>query len=78
MNDLVGQGIFVMLDLNVTTSKPTSAELEEKKRQIVQKLSLYGSSMTPVTFNLPTSTLSSVNFIPFSVLIFNFMVGYIY
>jgi len=45
MNDLVGQRIFVMLDLNVTTSKPTSAELEEKKRQIVQKLSLYGSSI---------------------------------
>ena len=37
-----------------------------------------GRRSTPVTFNLPTSTLSSVNFIPFSVLIFNFMVGYIY
>lgn len=45
LNDLVGQRVFVMLDLNVTTSKPTSAEIEEKKRQIVQKLSLYGSSI---------------------------------
>lgn len=45
MNDLVGQRVFVMLDLNVTTSKPSSAEIAEKKRQIVQKLSLYGSSI---------------------------------
>lgn len=48
LNDLVGERIFVMLDVN-SSSNPAQpikpAEIDAKKRQIIQKLSLYGSTI---------------------------------